>query len=84
MWAPRNTDNAWMVLYSHAFTEESYVENIKHGADSDFTWLSINETTEQYLKDVLKKTYPTETAEKLMEPTGSIKEKLLLVQKLDN
>ncbi|KFD45715.1 hypothetical protein M513_13404 [Trichuris suis] len=83
MWAPRNTDNSWMIMNSLVVSEESYLENIKHGPDSDFTWLSINETTEEYLKDILKRTYLIETAEKLMEPTGSIKEKLLLVKKLD-
>ncbi|KFD45557.1 hypothetical protein M513_13559, partial [Trichuris suis] len=82
MWAPRNTDNSWMIMNSLIISEESYLENIKHGSDSDFTWLSINETTEQYLKDVLTETYPAETAEKLMEPTGSIKEKLLLAREL--
>ncbi|CDW58545.1 hypothetical protein TTRE_0000686401 [Trichuris trichiura] len=83
IWAPRNTDNAWMDLYSHVISDEKYLENIKHGADSDFTWLSINKTTEDYLKDILEKMFPAETAQKLMQPTGSIKEKLLVLQKLN-
>ncbi|KHJ46832.1 hypothetical protein D918_03205 [Trichuris suis] len=83
MWDARNTDNAWMSLYSHVISEESYLENIKHGAESDFTWLSINKTTEDYLKDLLVKTYAPETVQKLMEPTGSIKEKLLVLKDLN-
>ncbi|CDW59193.1 hypothetical protein TTRE_0000752301 [Trichuris trichiura] len=83
MWDGRNTDDAWLNLHTYVITDEEVLRKIKHGADSGFTWLSINETTAKYLKDLVENTYPSEMAKELTKPSGSLTEKLRLVKKLN-
>ncbi|KFD59705.1 hypothetical protein M514_03657 [Trichuris suis] len=83
MWDGRNTDDAWLNFHSYVITDEKLLAKIKYGADSAFTWLSINETTAKYLKGIVESTFPSEMAKQLTKPTGSLTEKLGLLKRLD-